>query len=69
MFKLTEPRKETVKSFLVNAGTVFLTWLIVGPVVRPEGFNLRLFIVGGMLYVSVFVAAVAFKTKGKEREE
>ena len=57
MLELTLERRKTLKSFLINAGTVIFGILIIGSAVRSEGFQLHLFILGCILYLVTITAA------------
>ena len=65
MFELTPERRNTLKSFLINAGTVVFGMLIIGSIIRPEGIHLHLFKVGCTMYLVAIALAwlVDFETK------
>lgn len=66
MFELTPERRKTLKSFLTNAGTVVFGMLVIGSAVKTEGFQLRAFAVGSMMYMSMVVGALILDFKTEE---
>ncbi|OGW87188.1 MAG: hypothetical protein A3C35_00555 [Omnitrophica bacterium RIFCSPHIGHO2_02_FULL_46_11] len=66
MFELTPERRKTLKSFLTNAGTVVFGMLVIGSAVRSEGFHLRLFLAGCILYLTMLAASLLLDYKMEE---
>ena len=59
MFELTLEQCKTLKTFLLNIGTISLGLLVFGSVVRPEGFHLLSFLSGCIIYIAAIIGSLA----------
>ena len=66
MFELTEGRRDSVRTFLTNAGTVALAGLVVGSLAREGRFQLPLFVSGCTIDVGTLVGCWLLDSPEKE---
>lgn len=61
-------QRETLVRFLTNAGTIALGGLILGPSIGHQPFQLRMFVVGWILYATVLGLVLWLSPSRKEEK-